>query len=171
MDLKNFNFAPFHTINHEWALLTSGTRESYNTMTVSWGGMGAIWNKPAVTVYVRPNRYTYRFMEKNEYFTVSFYGKEHQKDLGILGSKSGRDGDKVALTSLTPVFSGRTATFREANVTLVCQKIYCQDLDISRFPPEAVAGFYGNDPVHRMYIGEVIDIVDRRSSQPPAKSL
>lgn len=162
MDLKNFNFAPFYTINTEWALLTSGTLENYNTMTVSWGGVGTIWNKPVATVYVRPNRYTYEFMEKNEYFTVSFYDKEYQKDLGILGSKSGRDSDKVAQTSLTPEFSSHTVTFQEANVTLVCKKIYHQDLDISQFPGEVVTSFYDTDPVHRMYIGEVVDIMDCR---------
>ena len=98
MDLKNFQLAPLYAIDQEWALLTAGVREKFNTMTISWGGLGTIWNKPVVTVYVKPIRYTYEFMESNEYFTISFYDEKYKKDLGILGSKSGRNLDKIALT-------------------------------------------------------------------------
>ena len=111
MDLKNFNLAPLYTIDQEWALLTAGVEEKFNTMTISWGGLGTIWNKPVVTVYVRPNRYTYEFMENNEYFTISFYDKEYKDDLGILGSKSGRNLDKISLTKLTPEYFKNTTSF------------------------------------------------------------
>lgn len=162
MDLKNFNFAPLYSLDQEWALLTSGSKEQFNTMTVSWGGMGTLWSKPVVTVYVKPIRYTYEFMENNEYFTLSFYNEEYKKDLGILGSKSGKDCNKVALTKLTPEFYENAVTFNEAKLTLICKKIYFQDLDIKQIPQEAINKFYTTDPIHRMYIGEVIDIIDKR---------
>lgn len=162
MDLKNFKFAPLHTIDQEWALLTSGHKEEFNTMTVSWGGMGTIWNKPVVTVYVKPIRYTYEFMEANEYFTLSFYDKEYKEDLGILGTKSGRDLDKISLTRLTPDFLENAVSFKEANLTLLCKKIYFQDLEESQIPKDAMENWYKNEPIHRMYIGEVIDIIDKR---------
>lgn len=75
MDLKNFELAPFYALDEEWALLTAGVKEKFNTMTISWGGLGTIWNKPVVT------------------------------------------------------------------------------------------GFYKEEPMHRMYIGEVVDIIDRRRNQ------
>lgn len=164
MDLKNFNLAPLYAIDQEWALLTVGKKENFNTMTISWGGLGTIWNKPVATVYVRPNRYTYEFMENNEYFTVSFYDNEYKKDLAILGSKSGRDCDKVALTKLTPEFLERSISFSAAKLTLVCKKIYFQDFDIRNVNIEQseVERLYSNEPMHTMYIGEVIDIIDRR---------
>lgn len=167
MDLKNFNLAPFYAIDQEWALLTCGVKEKFNTMTISWGGLGTIWNKPVVTVYVKPNRYTYEFIENNEYFTISFYGKEYKKDLGILGSKSGRNINKIELTKLTPEFFKNTTSFKEAKLTIVCKKIYFQDLDINNInvdsiPQSEVDRFYKTEPVHRMYIGEVIDIIDKR---------
>ena len=68
----------------QWALLTAGQKEHFNMMTISWGGMGTLWNKPVVTVYVKPCRYTYEFMEKNDYFVVSFFGGTHKEDLNIL---------------------------------------------------------------------------------------
>lgn len=167
MDLKNFNLAPFYTIDQEWALLTCGVKEKFNTMTISWGGLGTIWNKPVVTVYVKPNRYTYEFIENNEYFTISFYDKEYKKDLGILGSKSGRNINKIELTKLTPEFFKNTTSFKEAKLTIICKKIYFQDLDINNInvdsiPQSEVDRFYKTEPVHRMYIGEVIDIIDKR---------
>ena len=57
MDLKNFNLAPLYSIDQEWAVLTAGEKEKFNAMTISWGGLGTIWNKPVVTVYVKPIRY------------------------------------------------------------------------------------------------------------------
>lgn len=162
MDLKNFNLAPLHAIDQEWALLTAGEKSDFNTMTVSWGGLGTIWNKPVVTAYVRPNRYTYKYMENSEYFTMSFYNEEYRKDLNILGTKSGKDVDKVALTKLTPEFLEKSISFKEAKLTIVCKKIYSQDLEINNVPEYEANRFYKNEPIHRMYIGEVVDIIDRR---------
>lgn len=167
MDLKNFNLAPLYAIDQEWALLTAGVEEKFNTMTISWGGLGTIWNKPVVTVFVRPNRYTYEFMENNEYFTISFYDKEYKEDLGILGSKSGRNLDKISLTKLTPEYLKNTTSFKESKLTIVCKKIYFQDMDVNNIDVESITQseldrFYKNEPMHRMYIGEVIDIIDKR---------
>lgn len=162
MDLKKFDFAPLYTIDKEWALLTSGNKEKFNTMTVSWGGMGTLWHKPIVTVYVRPTRYTYEFLENNEYFTLSFYDEKYKKDLGILGSRSGRNIDKLSLTNLTPKFIDNNISFEEAKLTLICKKIYFQDLDEKNIIEDIKKQFYDNDPIHRMYIGEVIDIIDNR---------
>ena len=167
MDLKNFNLAPLYAIDQEWAVLTAGEKEKFNSMTISWGGMGTIWNKPVVIVYVKPIRYTYEFMESSKYFTISFYGEEYKKDLGILGSKSGRDMDKISFTKFTPEFLSNGVSFKEAKLTIICKKIYFQDMDINNIdansiPKSELDRFYKTEPLHRMYIGEVIDIIDRR---------
>ena len=86
----------FTKFDKQWALVTAGTPEHYNTMTISWGGLGTLWERPVATVYVKKNRYTFAFMEESDYFTVSFYPKEQRRALSLLGSTSGRDGDKVA---------------------------------------------------------------------------
>lgn len=150
-------FNAFHT---DWALLTAGSLKDYNTMTVSWGGLGTLWNKSVATVYVRPNRYTYQYMESNDYFTVSFYPEEYRKDLALLGKLSGRDGDKVAKTTLSPVNLGDSVTFAQARRTLLCRKLYAQDLDPKVIPQEVMDSAYVKEPVHRMYIGEVIQILE-----------
>lgn len=149
---------PFDTFHNQWALVTAGNIEDYNTMTISWGGLGTLWNKPVATVYVKPIRYTYEFLEKNDYFTVSFFEDSYKKDLGILGRLSGRDGDKVAKTNLTPIEINGGVTFKEAHTTLVCKKIYHQDLDVAQMPEDVIKNYYEIEAPHRMYIGEVVEI-------------
>ena len=96
-------------------------------------------------------------MDKYDYFTVSFFPEKYRRDLEILGSRSGRDGDKVALTSLTPVAGEFSVTFEEAEHVLICRKIYRQDLDLAAIPDWAVKTHYQIEAPHTMYIGEVLN--------------
>ena len=161
MDLKNFKTEIFSQFDRKWALLTAGTMKNYNTMTISWGGMGTLWGRSVITVYVRPSRYTYGYMNDNDYFTVSFYPESYRKDLGVLGSLSGRDGDKVSRTSLTPAEASRSSvTFREAERTFVCRKLYAQDLDPAAIPEETKSEFYDDSSFHRVYIGKVVELLE-----------
>ena len=141
----------FRKFDMQWALVTAGTPEHYNTMTISWGGLGTLWRRPVATVYVKKNRYTFEFMEQNDYFTVSFYPEEQRRALSLLGSTSGRDGDKVAAAGLTPEFLPQGITFRQAETTLV--------FALDQIPQDVQDLFYRDEPVHRMYIGEVVDII------------
>ena len=111
-------------------------------------------------VYVRPSRYTYQFMEENEYFTVSFYDDEYKKALGYLGTKSGRDTDKVKDVNFTPFACGESVSFKEANLTILCKKIYIQDLEQAGFPEKVNERYYPTNDVHRYYIGEIVDIIE-----------
>ena len=143
----------------KWALLTAGNGESFNTMTISWGGLGTIWGKPVATVYVRTSRYTHDFMDANEFFTVSFYPEECRQILGVLGSKSGRDMDKMKESGLTPVQAGGSISFKEAEVTLVCRKLFRQQLDVANMPEDVAKAMYEGQAPHDMYIGEIVDII------------
>ena len=149
----------FSQLDKKWALLTAGSEESFNTMTVSWGGMGTLWGMPVVTAYVRVSRYTHEFMDANGYFTLSFYPEQYRKQLGVLGSKSGRDIDKMHASGLTAVKAGQSMTFEEAEVTLVCRKLFKQRLEPQNMPKDVVDRFYGDEDWHDMYIGEVVDII------------
>ncbi len=150
----------FDEFGNHWALLSAGTLADHNAMTISWGGVGCLWGKRVATVYVRPNRFTYKYMEENEYFTVSFYPEEYKKALGIMGSKSGRDCHKDAEAGLTPVDAGESITYREARLTLVCRKLFAQDLDAANFTPEVIRKYYGSEPAHKMYIGEIVEMME-----------
>ena len=156
-----FNTEIFSQFDKKWALLTAGDESSFNTMTISWGGLGTIWGKPVATVYVRTSRYTHDFMDANEYFTISFFPEEYKQILGVLGSKSGRDMDKMKDSGLSAIKAGDSVSFKEAEVTLVCRKMFKQELSVANMPEDVAKAMYEGQAPHDMYIGEVAEIVRR----------
>lgn len=139
----------------EWALITAGNRDGYNMMTASWGFAGEMWGGDSVAVVIRPQRYTMEFVEKNDYFTVSFYGD--RKDIHkICGSKSGRDVNKTKETGLTPVLSEKYVYFKEARMVLIVRKQFCQQLSPDCFTDTAVRDkWYPEKDYHNMIIGKI----------------
>ena len=156
-----FNTDIFSQFDKKWALLTAGTKDNFNSMTISWGGLGTLWGKPVVTSYVRTSRYTHEFLDSNDYFTVSFYGEEMKQILGVYGSKSGRDIDKMHYEGLTAQEVDGTVTFEEAEITLVCKKLFKERLEVEDMSSEVYEAFYKNDAPHDMYIGEVVKIIEK----------
>ena len=146
-------------ISNDWALLTAGTKDNFNTMTVSWGGIGELWGKDVCFVFVRPQRYTYEFMEKNDYFSLSFFGGEYKKELGICGSKSGRDIDKMAETGFLPVDFENAVGYEQAKVNVVLKKLAYQDMKPDGFIDESIMNSYANNDFHRVYVGEIVKVV------------
>ena len=110
-------------IADEWMLITAGNEKGYNMMTASWGFIGEMWGNDSVCIMIRPQRYTMDFVNKNDYFTLSFYG-DNKAVHKVCGSMSGRDVNKTELTGLNPVFSDDTVYFEEARMVLVCKKQY-----------------------------------------------
>ena len=154
-----FNTEIFRQFDQKWALLTAGTADHFNAMTISWGGLGTIWGKPVASVYVRTSRYTHAFMDAHDCFTVSFYPESCRKTLAVFGAKSGRDIDKMHYEGLTAKTAGECVTFAEAEVTLVCRKLFRQRLDPANIPSDIVEQYYTSDAPHDLYIGEVVDII------------
>ena len=147
---------PFTKFDKDWALLTAGTDEHFNSMTISWGSLGTVWNKDVVTVYVRPDRYTWGFLKDSDYFTVSFYPESCRKALLYMGEMSGRDGDKAAAAGLTPRVLTEGITFQEATETFVCRKIYMAPMAYEDVPAEAQRIYQNGVQPHYIIMGEVV---------------
>ena len=156
---------PMTTIAKEWMLVTAGNEaRGYNTMTASWGHLGSIWGHggglPTAMIYLRPQRYTKEFVDREELFTLSVFPEEYKKDLGHLGRVSGRDGDKVAQTQLTPVFDGDTTYFAQAKLVLVCKKLYRGTLTEEGFIDKSILDeHYPNRDLHDFYIGQILKVL------------
>ena len=148
--------SPFTLIGDQWALLSAGVPGAYNTMTVSWGQLGVLWNKNVATVYVRPQRHTLSFLEQNDTFTLSFFKEQYRPALALCGSKSGRDLDKAKAANLTPVFDEGSVWFDEAQLVLVCRKLYRQPMLPECFLDKAVDEKNYNGDYHICFIGEII---------------
>ena len=147
-------------LGEEWMLITSGTPESYNTMTASWGGMGIIWGAPVSFITVRNTRYTYGFLQKNDIYTLTFFGGAEKEAMGYLGSHSGRDGDKVAQTGLTPMETPLgSMSFEQATMILECRKIFEDKLDPkSIFDDEMAKTYLGTTEHHVLFFGEIVNV-------------
>lgn len=161
--LNHFNLVKPHEfdgnavklIGFDWMLLTAGNRQSFNTMTASWGSIGMLWNKPVVFVFIRPQRHTFSFFENNETFTCSFFDSSYRKELELCGKVSGRNHDKVKETGLTPINVNETMAFHEASIILECKKIYTHIVNPMNFIEPDIQKHYPEKDYHKMYIGEI----------------
>lgn len=165
ISVSELSFNPMTMIAREWMLVTAGNRSrGYNTMTASWGHLGSIWGHggglPTAVIYLRPQRYTKEFVDREELFTISVFPEQYKKDLGYLGVVSGRDKDKVAATKLTPVFEEDCTYFEQAKLVLVCRKLYHSTLKEDGFTDKSIlTDHYPNKDLHEMYIGEIVKVL------------
>ena len=156
INIKDLKESPAELFDSRWGLLSAGDKNAYNMMTVSWGMLGELWNKDVCTVFVRPQRYTYEFTEKGEYFTVSFFPEKMKKALSICGTKSGRDIDKAKKAGLTPYFEGKYLGYREAEIIICCKKLYAQRLEESCFIEKSIdKENYAQKDYHMVYVCEI----------------
>ena len=159
IDPSDIHQNPFTLIDDDWFLLTAGNINAFNTMTASWGGMGILWNKPVVFCFVRPQRYTYKFMESEKLFTMSFFEETYREALNLCGKVSGRQTDKMKATGLKPIESpGGSVFYEQAKLMLECRKLYYTDIDPEQFIVEGINANYPKKDYHRMYIGEIISV-------------
>ena len=148
--------------SENWALLTAGDRVAHNSMTVSWGLMGELWGKHVAVAFVRPQRYTREFADRNDCFSLSFYGGEDcKKELGVFGGKSGRDIDKYKETGISPLFEEEWVYTDKSNIVLLCKKIAVQGFDPAGFLIPEIAECYPNNDHHIIYVGEIVSTLER----------
>ena len=148
---------PFHLLDQEWALLVGG-REKPNPMTVSWGGLGTLWNRPVVTVYVRPTRFTFTLLEKHPEFTLNVLPASMKGALDLCGTRSGRDLDKWQAAGIAPEASEKVGVPRVkgAELSLECQMIATFKIDPSRFLDPSIEELYPKKDYHTAFVGEVL---------------
>lgn len=154
---------PFQLIGKDWMLVTAGNNEHNNTMTASWGGFGVMYGKNVVYVFIRPQRYTKEFLDREETFSLSFFDKEYRKTLNYLGTVSGRTEDKIAKSGLTLHFIDDTPYFIEANLVITCKKLYKQTMNTEGLCDDKLkTTWYSNGDNHILYIAEIKNIMQIR---------
>jgi flavin reductase (DIM6/NTAB) family NADH-FMN oxidoreductase RutF len=157
---------PQHLWDTQNLVLTSGdfSQGSFNAMTIGWGSFGVMWGIPFVQVVVRPIRYTYEFMERYDTFTVCAFPAKFVQALQILGSRSGRDGDKIAEAGLTPIQSTlvMAPSYVEAELILECRKIYWDDMKNTHFLDGKIEKNYPRKDYHRIYYGKIVAVLGEK---------
>lgn len=148
----------YKMLSEDWMLVTAGSKDQFNMMTASWGGLGNLYNKPVAFCFINPTRHTYQLLENNDTYTLSFYTETYRDALNYCGSHSGKNEDKVKGSGLTQITtpSGSQA-FSEAWMIIECKKMVAQ-----QFTPEAIYSPEAKDKwgkdLHKMFIGEIINV-------------
>ena len=157
--IENWQIKPHDLWDNQWLLLTSGDfiNRDFNCMTVGWGSFGTMWNRPFAMIVVRDHRYTFQFTEKYDSFTLSAFPKTFRDTLNTLGTKSGREMDKINHSGLSPIGSKTIISpgFDEAELIVECKKMYWQDFEPENFLTRQIQLMYPKKDYHRCYFGEI----------------
>ena len=133
-------------ISTDWMLITAGNEKKFNGMTAGWGGLG-YWNKPVAFIFVHTARQTYTFLEKEEYFTLSFFDEKYRPALTLFGTKSGRDMDKTRAAGLTAMSVSQGVAYAEAKLIIVCKKGF-STMTTQNEPAKG----------HKLYFGDIVAV-------------
>ena len=159
---NEFNLNVVKAWGEDWFLLTAGRNEpgEFNTMTVAWGSFGVMWGKPFAQVVVRPQRYTRKFMDDGDSFTLCAFAEEYRDALTLCGTKSGRDLDKAAEAGLTPVASTKVSApgFAQARLIIECRKTYRDRFNPDHFLNGEIPEGYEQGDFHYVYFGDILAI-------------
>ena len=162
IEVGDLSVRAHHLWADQWLVLASGdfAAQNFNAMAVGWGSLGTMWGKPFAQVVVRPNRHTRQFMERYDTFTLCAFPERHRNAVRLLGTKSGRDGNKIAESGLTPMAASSVAApvFEEAELVIECRKMYWQDMDASHFLDPGIQRNYPQKDYHRIYFGEIVAV-------------
>lgn len=145
---------PFKLIGEDWLLIAAGTKEKFNMMTASWGGLGVMWNKNVAFIVIRPTRFTKEFIDAGTHFSLSLFGGDFKKELTFCGRNSGRDVNKLEKTGFTAAFD-QAPYFEEAKAVLICKKLFAQPYEEASILDKAVFKEYPLKDYHTLYIAEI----------------
>lgn len=159
---ENFQENAFEMIGKDWLLITAEKDGKVNTMTASWGGVGVLWNKKVAYIFIRPQRYTKEFVDFSDRLSVCVLPNSYRKELSYLGNVSGKDEDKISNANLKVQKYENVPYFDEARLTLICRKLYAQDLKEECFiKKDIIDKWYPEKDYHTMYVVEIEKILSK----------
>ena len=130
-------------------------KKGVNAMTASWGCMGVLWNKNIAVCFIRPQRYTYGLTEQAERISLAFPDAAYRDAMTLCGRRSGRDCDKLREAGLTTEELDGVPVIAEAELNLICRKLYVDDLKAGCFLDEELLAHYKDNDFHRVYVCEI----------------
>lgn len=150
---------PVRLIARDWMLVTAGTPSDFNTMTASWGMIGEMWGLDVVETVIRPQRFTRQFIENTGSFTLSFFPEEMRKLLSVMGSKSGREIDKMHYPGLEMIQTPSGGlTFKGAKLVIEAEVIYEDRFTPEAFRDKTLAERWYDGDFHHRYIGRITHV-------------
>ena len=151
-----------------WPILTQRLSDggvflnvSDNTMTIGWAQYGFLWNRPMLTVFVRPQRHTFGLLNRAGEFTVSIPEAGQMREaLRMAGTCSGREISKFEGHGLSarPALTVKAPVVAECPLHIECVVRHYQDLSPAQMDAEIRSRVYPENDFHRMFFGEITKI-------------
>jgi len=162
VDFGQMECNPFEMIGKGWMLVTAGNEEKANTMTASWGGMGVMWGKNVVFVFIRDSRFTKEFIDREGKFSLSFPSDRYRKEMKFLGTVSGRDEDKISEAKMNVGYYKGVPYMDEGSMVIICRVMSQTPIKKEEFLDDTIdQTWYATKDYHNMYIAEITDILVR----------
>ena len=162
--ISDYNLNVFDELGQKWGIVTAGSKEiGFNCLTVSWGGFGVLWGKNVCYIFVRHSRYTYEFLEKSDSVSISFLSDEYKQAKGLIGRVSGRDLDKMKEAGLHYTYDPdmNISYIKEADYCFKMKILYSIDLPIESLDQSILDRYYPNGDIHKMYVCEIKQFLEK----------
>jgi flavin reductase (DIM6/NTAB) family NADH-FMN oxidoreductase RutF len=160
----------FTLVGKDFYVVTAGNAEHYNSLLASGGGLGLLFRKPTAWCILRADRYTLEMIQKGQTYTLSYFPKEYKKQILFLGSKSGRDSEKMKEVELTSIQTpSGNMSFKEARLMIECKLTQLTtahpDDFYSQEDKDAINDAYNESNVYRKYVfGEITAVWVKKST-------
>ncbi|MCP4710353.1 MAG: flavin reductase family protein [Planctomycetes bacterium] len=127
-------------------------------MAIGWAHVGVVWSEPIMIVYVRPSRHSYTVLEQMRQFTVNTATKDMAKVVGMCGTVSGRDEDKIAAGNLTAVSAKKVKppVIEECILHYECNVLHYHDMVMENMHRKVIDSKYPEGDFHRVYYGKIV---------------
>ncbi len=165
---KEITDSVFTLVGRDFFAITAGNKDHYNSMIGSGGGMGVLFKKPCTWCVVRTDRYTLELILKEQTYTLSYFPDECKEQMFFLGSKSGRDTDKMKDVGLTGIETpSGNMSYQEARLIVECQLTQITTPNPDDFctqeAKDYIAEAYKDANDYRKYLfGEITHVWERR---------
>lgn len=163
--IESLEFNVFTKLSQDYGTITTEVDGKANTMTAAWGGVGYLWNKNVVYLFVRGSRYTKEMLDKSEEFSLSFFDmtkKDNQMALKIFGHVSGRNEDKISEAHFHVNHKYDIPFLDESNFVFLCRKLSCTEVDKAAILDAGIVDeFYKDGDYHYFYVGEIEEVMAR----------
>jgi len=153
---KNLEDSMKHLTSKGAFLTVKAADGAVNTMTISWGFIGYMWNKPQFITVVRPQRHTKTLLDSAVDFTISVPFGNLVDELKICGTKSGRDIDKAQVVNFIPAKTTASPVVDGCGAYYECKINYKDGFDKAFIPTEVIEKFYKDD-YHEVFMGEILE--------------
>ena len=159
----------FTLVGEIFPVVTVGNKDFYNSMTASGGGMGTLFRKPVVMCVFPIKRYTLELIKKEQKYTLSYFPDEYRKQVMFLGSKSGRDSDKMKEVELTAIQTPLgNMTFEEAKLAIECKLVQISTPNLEDFYTQEAKDYLteaykDTDEIRQYVFGEITNVWVKKS--------